>query len=43
MISGISHLMAALEGKVSEIEVNPLAVLAEGQGCAPLDCLIVRA
>jgi succinyl-CoA synthetase beta subunit len=42
-ISGVSHLMAALEGQVSEIEINPLAVLPEGQGCAPLDCLIVRA
>jgi acyl-CoA synthetase (NDP forming) len=43
MISGVSHLIAALEGQVSEIEINPLAVLPEGQGCAPLDCLIVRA
>src|SRR5581483_10903656 len=43
MISSVSHLIAALEGKVSEIEINPLAVLPEGHGCAPLDCLIVRA
>lgn len=43
MISGVSHLMATLEGTLSEIEINPLAVLPEGQGCAPLDCLIVRA
>jgi len=43
MISGVSHLIAALEGQVSEIEINPLAVLPEGRGCAPLDCLIVRA
>ena len=29
--------------QLREIEINPLAVLPEGQGCAPLDCLIVRA
>ena len=43
VVSRLSHLIAALEGRVREIEINPLAVLPEGSGCLPLDCLIVRA
>ena len=43
VISAVSHLLAALADELREIEINPLAVLAEGSGCLPLDCLIVRA
>ncbi len=42
MICRLSHLIADLEGKVREIEINPLAVLPAGHGCLPLDCLLVR-
>jgi acetate---CoA ligase (ADP-forming) len=42
MICRLSHLIADLEGKVREIEINPLAVLPAGHGCVPLDCLLVR-
>ena len=30
IVSRLSHLIAALESRVSEIEINPLAVLPEG-------------
>jgi acetate---CoA ligase (ADP-forming) len=42
IVSRLSHLIAELEGEVREIEINPLAVLPAGQGCVPLDCLLVR-
>jgi acetate---CoA ligase (ADP-forming) len=42
MISRLSHVIADLEDEVREIEINPLAVLPAGQGCLPLDCLVVR-
>jgi acetate---CoA ligase (ADP-forming) len=38
----LSRLIADLEGEVREVEINPLAVMAEGRGCLPLDCLVVR-
>jgi succinyl-CoA synthetase beta subunit len=42
-ICRLSHFIADFEGQVREVEINPLAVLPEGSGCLPLDCLIVRA
>jgi succinyl-CoA synthetase beta subunit len=41
-ICRLSHLITDLENEVREIEINPLAVLPEGHGCVPLDCLLVR-
>ena len=36
----VSHLAASLEGTVSELDINPLAVLPEGRGVKALDALI---
>jgi acetate---CoA ligase (ADP-forming) len=43
MVCRLSRLIADLKGEVREIEINPLAVLPEGSGCLPLDCLLIRA
>jgi acetate---CoA ligase (ADP-forming) len=43
LICRLSRLIADLEDQIREIEINPLAVLEEGTGCVPLDCLIIRA
>jgi acyl-CoA synthetase (NDP forming) len=43
VICRLSQLITDLEGQVREIEINPLAVLPEGSGCLPLDCLVIRA
>jgi acetate---CoA ligase (ADP-forming) len=43
IICRLSQLITDLEGHVREIEINPLAVLAEGEGCLPLDCVVIRA
>ena len=40
-VSAVSHFVASFAEDISEVEVNPLAVLAEGQGCSALDCVIV--
>ena len=42
IICRLSQLIVDLENEVSEIEINPLAVLPAGEGCVPLDCLVVR-
>jgi acyl-CoA synthetase (NDP forming) len=42
VVSRLSHLIAEMEREVREVEINPLAVLPAGQGCLPLDCLLVR-
>jgi acyl-CoA synthetase (NDP forming) len=42
IICRLSHLITDLENEVREIEINPLAVLPVGDGCVPLDCLLVR-
>jgi acetate---CoA ligase (ADP-forming) len=41
-IAALSRFIADFRDDVSEVEINPLAVLEAGQGCRPLDCLIVR-
>jgi acyl-CoA synthetase (NDP forming) len=40
-IAAVSRFAAAFADEIAEVEVNPLAVLAEGQGCVALDCVIV--
>jgi len=42
-VSALSRFIADFESEVSEIEINPLAVLEEGSGCVALDAVIVRA
>ncbi len=37
----ISHLAAHLEGKLAELDVNPLVVLRAGEGVRALDALMV--
>jgi succinyl-CoA synthetase beta subunit len=41
-VSIVSHFVAAFAEEISEVEINPLAVLAEGGGCSALDCVIIR-
>lgn len=38
-----SHLVAALDGRIQEIEINPLMVLPAGQGVRAVDVLLVPA
>jgi succinyl-CoA synthetase beta subunit len=38
----LSQFIADFRDDVTEVEVNPLAVLEDGQGVRALDCLIVR-
>jgi acyl-CoA synthetase (NDP forming) len=40
-ISAVSRFISDFSGTISEVEINPLAVFAEGQGCMALDCVIV--
>src|SRR5215207_2937943 len=42
-ISAVSRFAADFASSISEVEVNPLAVLAEGHGCKALDCALVMA
>ena len=37
----VSHMAAGLEGAISELDINPLAVLPEGLGVKALDALIL--
>lgn len=41
-IHRLSCFIADFKDELREVEINPLAVLPEGSGCLPLDCLIVR-
>ncbi len=40
-VSAVSRFIADFAGQVREVEINPLAVLAQGSGCLALDCVIV--
>jgi hypothetical protein len=40
-ISALSHFIADFRDEVAEVEVNPLAALAEGKGAIALDCVII--
>ena len=42
-MAAVSRFAAAFADAIAEVEVNPLAVLAEGQGCKALDCALVLA
>jgi succinyl-CoA synthetase beta subunit len=41
-VVALSQFIADFRDDVTEVEVNPLAVLEDGQGARALDCLIVR-
>ena len=40
-ISAISHFIVDCAEELQEVEINPLAVFENGQGCAALDCVII--
>jgi acetyltransferase len=40
-VSALSRFIFDFSDRISEIEINPLAVLANGKGCVALDCVIV--
>jgi succinyl-CoA synthetase beta subunit len=40
-VSAISRFIVDFESEVSEVEINPLAVLEQGNGCLALDAVIV--
>jgi len=40
-VSAVSQFIVDFADQLSEVEINPLAVLAEGQGCVALDCVVV--
>ena len=37
----VSHLALHLEGRLAELDINPLMVLPEGQGVKAVDALVV--
>jgi acyl-CoA synthetase (NDP forming) len=43
VISALSRFMADFADRVEEVEINPLAVYREGQGCMALDCVMIPA
>jgi acyl-CoA synthetase (NDP forming) len=40
-VSALSRFIADFASEVSEVEINPLAVLEQGRGCVALDAVIV--
>jgi acetate---CoA ligase (ADP-forming) len=40
-VSAVSRFIASFSDRISEIEINPLAVLEEGRGCVALDCVLI--
>ena len=40
-IAALSRFIADFADELREVEINPLAVLEEGQGCHALDCVVV--
>jgi acetate---CoA ligase (ADP-forming) len=41
-VSALSRFIVDFQSEVSEVEINPLAVLEQGNGCVALDAVIVR-
>jgi hypothetical protein len=42
-VAALSRFIADFQGEVQEVEINPCAVFADGEGCRALDCVIVAA
>lgn len=40
-VSAVSRFITDFADSVSEVEINPLAVLEDGRGCVALDCVLV--
>jgi acyl-CoA synthetase (NDP forming) len=40
-MSALSRFIAEFFDRISEIEINPPAVMAKGQGCIALDCVLI--
>lgn len=40
-VSAVSRFIADFSDLISEVEINPLAVLEDGRGCIALDCVLV--
>ncbi len=40
-VSALSRFMVDFSDRICEIEINPLAVLEQGQGCVALDCVLI--
>jgi acyl-CoA synthetase (NDP forming) len=40
-MSALSRFIAEFSDRISEIEINPLAVMEKGQGCIALDCVLI--
>ncbi|MEH2483388.1 acyl-CoA synthetase (NDP forming) [Nitrobacteraceae bacterium AZCC 2146] len=40
-VSAVSRFIADCADRISEIEINPLAVLEQGRGCVALDCVLI--
>jgi len=40
-MSALSRFIAEFSDRISEIEINPLAVMGKGQGCIALDCVLI--
>ena len=40
-MSALSRFIADFKSEMSEVEINPLAVLEQGSGCGALDAVIL--
>jgi acyl-CoA synthetase (NDP forming) len=40
-VSAVSRFIASFADRISEIEINPLAVRGQGHGCVALDCVLI--
>jgi acyl-CoA synthetase (NDP forming) len=40
-VSALSRFIVDFADDIAEVEINPLAVMPEGQGCSALDCVII--
>jgi acetyltransferase len=40
-MGALSRFIAEFSDRISEVEINPLAVMEKGQGCIALDCVLI--
>jgi succinyl-CoA synthetase beta subunit len=40
-VSALSRFMTDFADRIAEVEINPLAVMPEGEGCVALDCVVI--
>jgi acyl-CoA synthetase (NDP forming) len=41
IVSSMSRFIVDFSDSISEVEINPLGVMAQGQGCVALDCVLI--